>query len=106
MSHLENHHWYADFLKGSLSRYIATCDATKVYSFIKKSKTTFTDIDIKKVFHKLAILLSLTTHQRDKTIKYSHLDCMKISSGSLICEGNFKNHQTRSSFTTYRTKDI
>ena len=62
------------FLKGvfnirpALPRYVTTWDVTKVFTFIK-SKPTLTNCDLKTLSHRLAILLCLTTGQRDQTIK-------------------------------------
>ena len=88
MSHLENHLWYADFSKGfyirpALPRYVTTWDVTKVFTFIK-SKPTLINCDLKTLSHRLAILLCLTTGQRDQTIKCLNLDCIKISSDKVV----------------------
>ena len=73
------------FLKGffnirpALPRYVTTWDVTKVFTFMK-SKPTLTNCDLKTLSRRLAILLCLTTGQRDQTTKCSILDCIKISS--------------------------
>ena len=108
MSHLENNVWYADFSKEFLilgqPRYVTTWDFTEVFTFIK-SKPTLTNCCLKTLSHRLAILLCLTTGQRDQTIKCLNLDYIKISSDKVVLLVP-ENHQARSSFTTYRTKDI
>ena len=77
------------FLKGvfnirpALPRYVATWDVTKVFTFVK-SKPTLTNCDLKTLSHRLAILLCLTTGQRDQTIKCLNLDCIKISSDKVV----------------------
>ena len=77
------------FLKGvfnirpALPRYVTTWDVTKVFTFIK-SKPTLTNCDLKTLSHRLAILLCLTTGQRDRTIKCLNLDCIKISSDKIV----------------------
>ena len=77
------------FLKGvfnirpALPRYVTTWDVTKVFTFIK-SKPTLTNCDLKTLSHRLAILLCLTTGQRDQTIKCLNLDCIKISSDKVV----------------------
>ena len=77
------------FLKGifnirpALPRYVTTWDVTKVFTFIK-SKPALTNCDLKTLSHRLAILLCLTTGQRDQTIKYLNLDCIKISSDKVL----------------------
>ena len=45
-----------------------------------KSKPTLTNCDLKILSHRLAILLRLTTGQRDQTIKCLNLDYIQISS--------------------------
>ena len=79
MSHLENHLWYADFSKGFLilgqpCQDVTTWDVTKVFTFIKSKPTP----------HRLAVLLCLTTGQRDQTIKCLNLDYIKISSDKVV----------------------
>ena len=77
------------FLKGvfnirpALPRYVTAWDVTKVFTFIK-SKPTPTNCDMKTLSHRLAILLCLTTGQRDQTIKCLNLDCIKISSDKVV----------------------
>ena len=77
------------FLKGvfnirpALPRYVTTWDVAKVFTFIK-SKPTLTNCDLKTLSHRLAILLCLTTGQRDQTIKCLNLDCIKISSDKVV----------------------
>ena len=73
------------FLKGifnirpALPKYVTTWDVANVFTFIK-SKPTLTNCDLKTLSHRLAILLCLTTGQRNQTIKGLKLDCIKISS--------------------------
>ena len=77
------------FLKGifnirpALSRYVTTWDVAKIFTFIK-SKPTLTNCDLKTHSHRLAILLCLTTGQRDQNIKCLNLDCIKISSDKVV----------------------
>ena len=77
------------FLKGvfnirpALPRYVTTWDVAKVFTFIK-SKLTLTNCDLQTLSHRLAILLCLTTDQRDQTIKCLNLDCIKISSDKVV----------------------
>ena len=63
MSYLENHLWYADFLKGILilsqTCNVTTWDVIKIFTFVK-SKPTLTDCDLETVSHKFAMLLCLT----------------------------------------------
>ena len=66
-------------IRPTLPRYVTTWDVTKVFTFIK-SKPTLTNCDLKTLSHRLAILLCLTTGQRDQTIKCLNLDYIKISS--------------------------
>lgn len=48
----------------ALSRFVSTCNGTKVFYFIK-SKPLLTDCDLKTVFPRLVMLLCLTRGQRD-----------------------------------------
>ena len=66
-----------------MPRYVTTLDLTKVFTFIK-SKATLTNCDLKTLSHLLALLLCLTTGQRDQTIKCLNLDCIKISSDKVV----------------------
>ena len=66
-----------------LPRYVTTWDVTKVFTFIK-SKPTLTNCDLKTLSHRLAILLCLTSGQRDQTINCLNLDCIKISSDKVV----------------------
>ena len=70
-------------IRPALPRYVTTWDVTKVFTFIK-SKPTLTNCDLKTLSHRLAILLCLTTGQRDQTIKCLNLDCIKISSDKVV----------------------
>ena len=84
MSHLENHLSYADFSKGCLilgqpCQDVTTWDVTNIFTFIK-SKPTLTDCDLKTLSHRLAIILCLTTAQKEQTIECFDLDYVKISS--------------------------
>ena len=87
MSHLKNHLWYADFSKEfsiyGQPIYVTPWDVTKVFTFIK-SKPALTTCDLKTLSHRLAILLCLTTGQRDQTIKCLNLDCIKSSSDKVV----------------------
>ena len=87
MSHLENHLWYADFSKGLISdqpcQDVTTWDVTKVFTFMK-SKPTLINCDLETLSHRLAILLCLTTGQRDQTIKCLNLYCIKISGDNVV----------------------
>ena len=75
MSYLENHLWYANFLKGLLILgqpcTITTWNVTKGFTFIK-SKLTLTDCDLETVSHKFAMLLCLT--KRSKRPNYQVFD--------------------------------
>ena len=66
-------------IRPAFPRYVTTWDVTKVFTFIK-SKPTLTNCDLKTLCHRLAMLLCLTTGQRDQTIKCLNLDCIKVSS--------------------------
>ena len=84
MSHLENHLSYADFSKGCLilgqpCQDVTTWDVTNIFTFTK-SKPTLTDCDLKTLSHRLAIILCLTTAQKEQTIQWFDLDYVKISS--------------------------
>ena len=70
-------------IRPTLPRYAATWDATKVFTFIN-SKPTVTDCDLKPFSHRLAILLRLTTGQRDQTINCLKLDYIEISSDKVV----------------------
>ena len=70
-------------IRPALPRYVTTWDVTKVFTFIK-SKPTFTNCDLKTLSHRLAILLCLTTGQRDQTIQCLNLDYIKISSDNVV----------------------
>ena len=67
----------------ALPRYVTTWDVTKIFTFIKL-RPTLTNCDLKTLSHRLAILLCLTTGQRDQTIKCLNLDCIKISSDEVV----------------------
>ena len=64
-------------------RYVTTWDVTKVFTFIK-SKPALTNCDLKTLSHRLAIILCLTTGQRDQTIKCLNLDYITISSDKVL----------------------
>ena len=88
MSYLENQLQYTDFSKrflilGQPVFNVITWDVTKVFTFIK-SKPALTNCYLKTLSHRLAILLCLTTGQRDQTIKCLNLDCIKISSDKVV----------------------
>ena len=70
-------------IRPALPRYVTTWHVTKVFTFIR-SKPTLTNCDLKPLSHRLAILLCLTTGQRDQTIKCLNLDCIKISSDKVV----------------------
>ena len=70
-------------IRPALPRCVTTWDVTKVFTFIK-SKPTLKNCDLKTLSHRLAILLCLTTGQRDQTIKCLNLDSIKISSDKVI----------------------
>ena len=70
-------------IRPALPRYVTTWDVTKVFTFIK-SKPTLTNCDLKTFSHRLAILLYLTTGQREQTIKCLNLDYIKISSDNVV----------------------
>ena len=84
MSHLKNHLWFADLSKGFLilgqlcQGMLQLGTLLKVFTFIKP-KPTLTDCDLKTISHRLAIVLCLTTGQRDQTIRCLNLDYIKIS---------------------------
>ena len=59
-----------------LPKYVTNWDAINVLTFIR-SKPTVTDCDLKILFHRLAMLLYLTTGKRDQTIKCLYLDYIK-----------------------------
>ena len=67
----------------ALPRYVTTWDVTKVFTFIKP-KPTLADGDLKTVSHRQAMLLFLTTSQRDQTIKCLNLDYIRFSSDKLV----------------------
>ena len=66
-----------------LPRCVTTWNVTKVFTFIK-SKPTHRNCDLKTLSYRLAILLCLTTVQRDQTIKCLNLDYIKISSDKVV----------------------
>ena len=70
-------------IRPALPRYVTAWDVTKVLTFIK-SKPTLTNCDLKTLSHRQAILLCLTTGQRDQTIKCLNLDYIKISSDNVV----------------------
>ena len=70
-------------IRPALPRYVTTWDVTKVFTFIK-SKPTLINCDLKILPHRLAILLCLTTGQRDQTIKCLNLYCIKISGDNIV----------------------
>ena len=70
-------------IRSALPRYITTWDVTKVFTFFK-SKPALTNYDLKTLSHRLAILLCLTTGQRDQTIKCLNLDYIKISIDKVV----------------------
>ena len=101
MFHLKNHLWYADFSKGFLisgqpCQKMLPLDVTKVFIFIK-SKPSITNCDLKTLSDRLAILLCLTTGQREQTIKCLNLDCIKISSDKVVLFVTESLKTTRSS---------
>ena len=71
MSDLEKHLCYADFSKGFLILGQPCQDVLQLGISPKffNSKPTLTNFDLKTLYHRLAKLLSLTTGQRDQTIK-------------------------------------
>ena len=88
MSHLENHLSYANFSKGCLilgqpCQDVTTWDVTNIFTFIK-SKPTLTDCDLKTLSHRLAIILCLTTAQKDQIVECFDLDYVKISSDKVV----------------------
>ena len=87
MSYLENHFWYTDFSKGFLILGQPCQDILHLgtLTFIKlKLKPTLTNCDLKTLSHRLAILLCLTTGQRDQTIKCLSLYCINISGDKVV----------------------
>ena len=65
MSHLENHHWYADFLKGFLIVGQTSQDMLQLAMLVKillfiKSKPNLADCDLNTVYHRLAMLFKET----------------------------------------------
>ena len=70
-------------IRPALPRYVTTCDVIKVFNFIK-SKPTLANCDLKTLSHRLAIILCLTTSQRDQTMKCLNLDYIKISSDKVV----------------------
>ena len=70
-------------IRPAFRRYVTTWDVTKAFTFIK-SKSTLTNCYLKTLSHRLAILLCLTTGQRDQTTKCLNLDYIKISSDKIV----------------------
>ena len=70
-------------IRPPLPRYVTTWDVTKVFTLIK-SKPALTNFDLKALSHRLAILLCLTTSQRDQTMKCLNSDYLKISSVKVV----------------------
>ena len=81
-------------IRQALPRYVITWNVTKVFTFIKSkptkvftfimSKPALTNCDLKTLSHRLAIILCLTTSQRDQTIKCLNLDYITISSDKVL----------------------
>ena len=67
----------------ALPRYVTNWDVTKVFAFIK-SKPALTNCHLKTLSHILAVLLCLTTGQRDQTIKCWNLYYINISSDKVV----------------------
>ena len=62
-------------LRPSLPRYTTTWDVSICLRYIK-SLPSLDECDLKTLSYRLAILLCLTTGQRDQTISYMNLDLM------------------------------
>ena len=60
-----------------MPRYVTTGNASKVFQYLKNQQV-LVNCDPKVVSHRLAILLCLTTGQRDQTIKFLNLECLKV----------------------------
>ena len=60
-----------------MPRYVTTGNASKVFQYLKNQQV-LVNCDPKVVSHRLAILLCLTTGQRDQTIKFLNLGCLKV----------------------------
>ena len=71
------------FLRGvfnirlALPRYITTWNVNKVFQYLRKQQARV-NCDLKALSHRLTILLCLTTGQRDQTIKFLNLECLKV----------------------------
>ena len=70
-------------IKPSLPRYTVTWDVGKIFQHIK-SLPSLEICNLKTISYRLAILLCLTTGQRDQTISYLHLDLMKFENDKVI----------------------
>ena len=81
---LENHLWYVDFSKGFLILGQPCQDMLQLGMLPKFSLSSNQNCDLKTLSHRLAILLCLTTGQRDQTIKCLNLDYIKISSDKVV----------------------
>ena len=64
-------------IRPALSRCVTTWKVSKIFQYLKK-KQALVNCDLKAVSHRLATLLCLTTGQRDQTIKFLNLECLKV----------------------------
>ena len=60
-----------------MPRYVTTWNVSKVFQYLKKQQA-LVNCDLKAVPHRLPILLCLTSGQRDQTIKFLNLECLKV----------------------------
>ena len=70
-------------IRPALPQYVSTWNISKVVQYLKIQKALLS-CDLKAVLHRLAILLILTTRQRDQTIKFLNLECLKVFDDRVI----------------------
>ena len=77
-------------LRPALSRCVTAWSMTKVFNYIKY-KPTLPSCNLKTVSHGLAILICLTTGQRDQTIQCLNLNYVTILNEKLILIVTFEH---------------
>ena len=64
-------------IRPALPPYVTTWDVSRVFQYLKKQQA-LANCDLKAASHRLAMLLCLTTGQRDQTIKFLNPECLKV----------------------------
>ena len=64
-------------IRPALPQYVTTWNVSKGFQYLGKQQA-LVNCELKAVLHRLPILLCLTTGQRDQTIKFLNLECLKV----------------------------